>query len=129
MAIITQYFKNYSLVELSGLLTAHEILQNVIKNNRGDNFKNNKLRLIDASELQQVTFNEKEMKTFIAVDRSSFVENEELVVIIINDKDRFQPLFQSYVDSMKLSPWVFHTVASHAEAFELAETLGIKIAD
>ena len=120
MSITTEYYKTFSVVELTGRLSAQQIMGNMIEYGRSDKFRSIQIRVIDARKLQHVLFSEKEMKALIAVDKASFLENDSITVIIISNDLRFIPLFETYINSMSATPWQFHIVADLDEAKAVA---------
>ena len=116
MPVYTQYFEKISYVELTGNLTANEILTSILKFNRGDKFKKIDVRIIDGRSITNALLDLEKMKAFVAVDKRSFIDNEDLTVIFISEDENLIGMFQIYTNMMSSSPWIFHVVKNINEA-------------
>lgn len=84
MAITTQYFGKVSYVKLFGYLTLQEVTGSILKYGQGDNFKSIAIRIIDATELVNVASDESRMKSFTAIDKNGFLDNEDVYVVMVS---------------------------------------------
>jgi hypothetical protein len=127
MPVVTQYYDKISYVELSGNLTANELLTSVLKFNRGEKFKLIDIRIIDSTLVNNALLDLEKMKAFVAVDKRAFIDNDNLKVIFISTDETLIGLFKLYADMMSSSPWTFHTVTSIDDAEVICQKSNLSI--
>lgn len=124
MAITTQYFYKISYVKLFGNLTLQEVTGSILKYGKSDSFKSIAIRIIDSTELFNVAFDESKMKSFTAIDKSGFLDNEDVCVIMVSAQAEFVNLFEQYAKMMAGTSWQFELVSDLEAAVAICKQMG-----
>jgi hypothetical protein len=129
MPISTEYFSQLSHVRMSGKITTQEVFGSIVSNNQRKEFRDIKIRLVDGRDIEAVNFNIDDMGSFVAVDKSSFIQNEGLTVIVLSHNEQFNAFFDAYVTRMRSTPWTFHRAESIEQARNICDALNVTFPD